>query len=142
MSDVLQILRERFSKEPYAAMLGIEIIELSPGHAKVKMQTAQSMNNLFGTTHGGVIYSLIDAAFELIVNSHGTVAVALEVNVNYLSAVAPGEILVAEGSEVNRSQRISACEIRVIEADGRLIATCQTLAYRKKDPLPFLKSSA
>ena len=138
MNDVLQILRDRFSLEPFARTLGIEIVELEPGHATVTMRTTSEMNNLFATTHGGAIYSLLDAAFELTVNSHGTVAVALQVNVNYLSAALPGEMLTAEGREVNRSRKISACEIRVTGEDGRLVATSQTLAFRKKDPLPFL----
>jgi acyl-CoA thioesterase len=96
------------------------------------------MKNLFGSIHGAAIFSLADAAFELAVNSHGTVAVALGVNVNYLCAANPGETLLAEGRETNRSRRISACEIRVTGEEGRLIATFQALAYRKKDPLPFL----
>ncbi|NMC10790.1 MAG: PaaI family thioesterase [Methanothrix sp.] len=138
MNDVLQVLKERFSMEPYARSLGIEIVKLEPGQATVKMLTQESMNNIFGSTHGAAIYSLLDAAFELTVNSHGTVAVALEVNVNYLSAVNPGEVLIAKGREVSRSRRISACEIQITGEDGRLVANCQALAYRKKDPLPFL----
>ena len=35
------------------------------GHAILKMKTNETMNNLFGTTHGAAIYSLLDAAFEL-----------------------------------------------------------------------------
>lgn len=138
MNDVLSVLRDRFSREPYSQIFGMEIAELEPGHARVQMQTTDRMNNLFSSTHGGAIYSLLDAAFELTVNSHGTVAVALQVNVNYLSAAVPGEKLTAEGREVNRSRKISACEIRVTGEDGRLVATSQTLAFRKKDPLPFL----
>ena len=105
------------------------------------MKTDEKMNNIFDCTHGAAIYSLMDAAFELAVNSHGTVAVALGVNVSYLSGPRPGEILQAEGREINRSRKIAACQIDVTGEDGRLIATCQALAYRKKEPLPFLSLS-
>ena len=44
----------------------------------------------------------------------------------------------ALGLEVNRSRKISACQITVTGEDGRLVATCQAMAYRKKDRLPFL----
>ena len=138
MSDFLKALKEGFCKEPYAQIFGIEIVEIEPGRALVRMKTTERMNNIFGMTHGAAIYSLMDAAFELTVNSHGTVAVALSVNVSYINAAAPGEVLLAEGKEVNRSSRISTCEIRVTGEGGKLIAICQTLAYRKKDPLPFL----
>ncbi len=138
MEQCLEALEKQFCEEPYAKTLGIEIAELEEGHAILKMKTSEKMNNLFGTTHGAAIFSLVDAAFELTVNSHGTVAVALGVNMNYLSAPLPGESLLAEGREINRSRKISSCQISVTGEDGRLIATCQALAYRKKDKLPFL----
>ena len=138
MNSCLESLKERFSNEPYAMAFGIGIVELCEGRALLQMRTTAEMNNIFDCTHGAAIYSLIDSAFELAVNSHGTVAVALGVNVNYLNPPRSGEILVAEGREVNRSRKIAACEIDVKGEDGRLIATCQALAYRKKDPLPFL----
>lgn len=138
MDQCLAALKEHFLEEPYARIFGIEIVELEAGRALMQMQTSQRMNNLFGMIHGAAIYSLLDAAFELAVNSHGTVAVALSVNVNYLNAALPGEMLQAEARETNQSRKISACEIRVTGKDARLIASAQALAYRKKDKLPFL----
>lgn len=134
----LDVLKKRFSEEPYAKSFGIGIIDLEEGRSLLGMRTSPNMDNIFGCTHGAAIFSLIDAAFELAVNSHGTVAVALGVNVNYLNAPLPGELLRAEGRETNRSRKISACQITVTGEDERLIATCQALAFRKKDQLPFL----
>ena len=141
MSGCLEALKRCFAAEPYAQAFGITVVDLKEGRALLQMKTDESMNNIFDCTHGAAIYSLIDAAFELAVNSHGTVAVALGVNVSYLNGPRPGEILQAEGREINRSRKIAACKIDVTGEDGRLIATCQALAYRKKEPLPFLTIS-
>ncbi|HPT19377.1 MAG TPA: PaaI family thioesterase [Methanothrix sp.] len=138
MDQCLIALQKHFEEEPYARMFAIKIAALEEGRALLEMRTAPEMNNLFGMTHGAAIYSLVDAAFELAVNSHGTVAVAISVNMNYINAPRVGELLQAEGLEVNASRKIAACEITVRGEDGRLIATCQALAYRKKDRLPFL----
>jgi acyl-CoA thioesterase len=138
MNSCLEALKMRFSHEPYARAFGIAIVDLEEGRSLLKMKTNENMNNIFDCTHGAAIYSLMDAAFELAVNSHGTVAVALSVNVNYLNAPNPGEVLQAEGKEVNCSRKIAACQINVTGEDGRLVATCQALAYRKKEHLPFL----
>jgi acyl-CoA thioesterase len=121
-------------------MFAIKIASLEEGRALLRMKTTPEMNNLFAMTHGAAIYSLVDAAFELAVNSHGTVAVAISVNMNYINAPKVGEILQAEGREVNASRKIAACEITVTGEDGRLIATCQALAYRKMEALPFLQN--
>ena len=142
MDQCIKSLKEEFAREPYARMFGIEIEELEVGHAILNLKTSEMMNNLFGTIHGAAIYSLLDAVFELTVNSHGTVAVALGVNVNYLSPARSGETLRAEGRETNRSRKISSCEIKVTGEDGRLVATCQALAYRMRDRLPFLMPEA
>lgn len=142
MDQCILSLKEKFAQEPYARIFGIEVVELEAGHAILKMKTKEMMNNIFGTIHGAAIYSLLDAAFELTVNSHGTVAVALGVSVNYLSPARSGETLQAEGRETNRSRKISSCEIRATGEDGRLVATCQALAYIMKDRLPFLPPGA
>ncbi len=136
VNPVLQVLTERFAQEPYARWFGIEIVQLEPGRARVKMRTSETMKNLFGSVHGGGVYSLLDAAFELAVNSHGTVAVALNVNVSYTCAAVPGETLIAECKEISRSRKISTCEGRVTGEDGRLVATCHALAYRKEEASP------
>jgi len=138
LDRILVALQKRFEEEPYAQMFAIKIAALEEGRSVLEMRTTQQMNNLLSMTHGAAIYSLVDAAFELAVNSHGTVAVAISVNVNYINAPKVGELLQAEGREVNASRRIAACDVTVTGEDGRLIATCQALAYRKDEMLPFL----
>jgi acyl-CoA thioesterase len=39
---------------------------------------------------------------------------------------------------VHQTKRTANYEIRVTDGEGRLIATCQALAYRTGKPLPFL----
>ena len=55
-----------------------------------------------------------------------------------LNPSTPGDTLRAEAREVSRSRRISCYHIEVKNEKGDLIATCQAMAYRKKDPLPFM----
>lgn len=127
-----------FEQEPYAKMMNMRLSEIGPGSAIVEMKISDGMKNIFGTVHGGAVFSLIDGAFEAAANSHGTVAVALNVNVSYINPAMPGDLLYASAREVSRSRKISAYYIEVKNDKGELIATCQAMAYRKKDPLPFL----
>jgi acyl-CoA thioesterase len=66
------------------------------------------------------------------------VAVALNVTVTYHKPPAKGGTLRAESREIYRSKRTAAYEIKVTEGDDSLIASCQALAYRKEEKLPFL----
>lgn len=125
-------------KEAYARKLGIRLIELEPGRAVVEMTPGDDMLNIFEMTHGGAIFSLIDEAFQLSCNSHGTVAVALSVTVNYHNPPDVKSTLRAESREIHRSRKTGTYEIRVTDENNTLIASCQALAYRKREPLPFL----
>jgi len=63
------------------------------------------MENMFGMAHGGAIFSLIDAAFEVASNAHGTMAVALNMNVHYLAPPEKGTRLTAEAQEINKTKK-------------------------------------
>jgi acyl-CoA thioesterase len=134
LDEMQQRLAEKFREEPYAKLFGIDLVELDYGRALVKMDVNEQMMNL----HGGAVFSLLDAAFELAANSYGTVAVALSMSVNYINPALKGKMLFAEAREVSRSSRISTYDLDVKGSGGELIATCQAMAYRKKDKLPFL----
>jgi len=83
-------------------------------------------------------FKFLDEAFEMAANSHGTVAVALSMNITYIKPPSTGDVLYAEAREVSRSGRIGTYAINVKNEGDNLIAICQALAYRKRDKLPFL----
>lgn len=125
--------------EPYAKTLGIEPLEVKKGYAKVRMKILPSFCNIFGSCHGGAIFSLMDEAFQLACNSHGTLAVALHVGISYHAPPPVGSKLVAEAKEVHLGRRTGNYFIEVRDEKGQLIASCQALAYRKGTTLPFLE---
>jgi len=137
-NKIFDAIIKRVREEPYAKKLGIELIELGEGYSKVKMTFKEDMENIFGMVHGGAIFSLIDEAFETAANTHGTVAVALSMNITYIKPVSAGDVLYAEAKEMSLSGRIGTYVINVENEGGDLIALCQALVYRKKHELPFL----
>jgi len=137
--NAIEAIRQRVANEPYAKKMGLKLLKLEPGYALVEMKFTDDMANIFDMTHGGAIFSLIDEAFEISCNTHGTVAVALNVSVTYHRSPTDRAVLRAESKEIQRSAKTATYNIRVTEGDNNiLIATCQALAYRKKEKLPFL----
>ncbi|HEY3272112.1 MAG TPA: hydroxyphenylacetyl-CoA thioesterase PaaI [Methanocella sp.] len=131
-------LKEFFKRDKFAARCGIELLEVSPGGAKVSMKVEEHHLNGLRTVHGGAIFTLADYTFAVACNSHGTVAVALNVNISFVKAAFPGMTLYAEAKEVSMSPKIGTYDIRVTNEKGDLIATFQGLAYRKKEKLEEL----
>ncbi|MBM3710440.1 MAG: hotdog fold thioesterase [Actinobacteria bacterium] len=134
-----EVIKKNIEEEPYAKLFGIKVLELSEGHSKVTMKVKKDYNNIFGITHGGAVFSLLDVAFGSAANSYGTVAVALNINVNYLKPSLSGDTLTAEAKEVAKSNKISTFNIIVKNGSGEIVAVAQTVAYQKNEKLPFLK---
>ena len=132
---------KQVKKEPFAKKFGLKLVDMDEGYSRVEMTFTPDMENIFGMAHGGALFALIDEAFETASNSHGTLAVALNMNITYLSPPSPGRRLIAEAREVHQTQKTSLCEIKVFDEQDHPIASCQALAYRKGIPHPFLKKA-
>ena len=126
-------------KEPFAQALKMELVALNEGYSAVEMAYDPAvMDNIYARAHGGAIFALIDEAFETACQTHGTIAVALNVNVTYVTSPEAGARLRAEAQEVSKTNKTAAYDIKVTNQDGQIIATCQALAFRTGKPIPFL----
>ena len=131
----LKKIKEFFqANDRLAKHLGIEILEVDKGWAKTKMDIKPHHVNGVDVVHGGAIFALADVAFAAASNSHGTIAVAINVNISFIKA-ARGPTLYAEAKEVACNHKLSNCSIKVTDEDGDLIAIFEGLAYRKKHKL-------
>ena len=135
---VMDAIWQRVANEPFARKMGLRLLKIEPGYALVEMDLRDDMANIFDMIHGGAIFSLIDEAFEISCNSHGTVAVALSMTVTYHNPPTKAGVLRAESKEIYRSRKTATYDIKVTENENILIASCQALAYRKQEKLPFL----
>lgn len=119
-------VRQRIEGDPFAKRLGIRLLDLAPGRAKLAMTLEPDMTNFHGTGHGGAIFSLADAAHAAASNSRGEVAVATHLSIHYLRPGMPGMTLVAFAQEEFREGRTALYAITVRdEATGELLASCQ-----------------
>lgn len=120
-----------FENDRFAKHTGIELLEVSEGKAKAKMDIKEHHLNGVGIAHGGAIFSLADLAFAVASNSHGTVALAINVSIAYLQSVKSGT-LYATAEEVSRNPKLATYSVRVTNENNELIALFQGTVYRKK----------
>ena len=125
-------IKNRIENEPYAQIFKIKIIEIRKGYSRVAMKCTKDFNNFFSIIQGGAIFSLVDFAFAAAVNSYEGMAVAMNMNINYIKSAFAGDILTAEAVELSRGNKTSTFIINVKNDKDELIASCQALAYIKK----------
>ena len=136
---VKKAIEQAVKQEPFAKALKMKLIKLATGYSKVQMiYDPENMDNIYSRAHGGAIYALIDEAFETAGQTDGTVAVALNVNVTYVSSPRPGLKLQAEANRVSKTRKTASYDIKVTDENGELIALCQALAFDTGKPIPFL----
>jgi len=138
-TKVKAAIEEAVKKEPFAQAMRMELVKLAAGHSVVSMiYEPDTMNNIYSRAHGGAIFALIDEAFETASQTDGTIAVALNVNVTYVSSPEPGLRLQAEARRVSRTRKTASFDIKVTDQNGQLISLCQALAFQTGKPIPFL----
>lgn len=130
-------LKDFFVNDRFAAMIGAELMEVSEGYAKARMQVTPEHLNATGYCQGGALFTLADLAFAAAVNSHHQVTVAISSNMTYVSNVQGGWVY-AEAREVVDHHKIPYCEVRVTGEDGKLLAILNSSAYRMKKSIEDL----
>ena len=102
--------------------LGMEILEIASGRARLAMPITERMLNGHGSCHGGFIFSLADSTFAFACNSHGQPAVAQHCTITYVAPARLGMRLVADAQERHRGERSGIYDITVRDETGAVIA--------------------
>jgi acyl-CoA thioesterase len=133
----MENIKEFFKNDNFAAMSGIELLEVSPGYAKAVMNIEEKHLNALKTVQGGALFTLADLTFAAASNAHGNVAVAINANISFVKA-ATGKTLTAEAKETSINPKISTYTVNITDDRGDLVAIFQGMGYRKKTSLADL----
>ncbi|HJS33494.1 MAG TPA: hydroxyphenylacetyl-CoA thioesterase PaaI [Alphaproteobacteria bacterium] len=130
-----------FKRDHAAHTLGIELIDIQPGYARMSMKVRPDMVNGHDICHGGLIFALADTAFAYACNSGNKTTVAQSCVVTFLSAARTGDVLTATATERNRTQRTGLTDIDVTDQSGKLIAVVRGHSHQiKGEVVPGLGS--
>ncbi len=132
--DIDQVKHYIEEKDMLIHQFGMEILEVTIGQAAVSMEVRPEHLNAAGFCHGGVIFSLADVAFALACNSHGTMALALDVSISYLRPCVPGDRLVARAEEEKIGKRTGLYIIKVTNSESKKVAILKATAFRMGEP--------
>jgi acyl-CoA thioesterase len=116
--DLARACAEAMWKEDDASKgLGMEIVEIKPGHATLAMTVRPDMVNGQRIAHGGFIFTLADSAFAFACNSHNERVVAAQGSISFIKPGRLGDRLVATAREISRSGRSGIYDVRVTVND-------------------------
>ena len=109
--------------EPAVKLIDMTLDKLEPGFARVSITIKPDHLNFHGMAFGGIIVSLADHAFGYAANTLAYPSVASQFNIHFLEGASLGDVLTAESTVVKNGRRISVSEVKIVNSQGKLIAT-------------------
>ena len=124
-----------FEKERFARSLGIRVLEVKDGYARVEAKVRPKLTNLHGFAHGGLLFALADTAFALSVNVNRPAA-AVQFSMSICRPTPVGETLTGESTVMHNGRSHVVVALKVTDSRGNLVASGQATAlpvnYGKK----------
>jgi acyl-CoA thioesterase len=129
-SDPKRVVAKMMEHDEFSRWLGIEVLEVAPNAATVRMTVRPEMVNGFGLCHGGVTFSLADSALAFASNTNGKVTVSVENSIRYPAPIVPGDVLTATAVEESSGHRLAFFAVTVRKADGDVVGLFRGTVYR------------
>ena len=125
-----KVVDKMISGDAFSQWLGIEVLEITEGFCKLKMNVRDEMTNGFNIAHGGIAYSLGDSCLAFAANADGIQAVSIETSISHTKKVANGDILTATSKEMNKSNKTALYYITITNQDNLEVAHFKGTVYR------------
>jgi len=84
-----------YANDACSKALGIEILEVRSGYARLRMSVRPDFLNGHEICHGGLMFTLADSAFAFACNSYNISTVAAGCSIEFLRPVQGGDVLTA-----------------------------------------------
>ena len=114
--------RAMYGQDRASQALGMRVLEVRPGYARLAMKVREDMVNGHQLCHGGLIFTLADSAFAFACNTYDLVTVASSGTIEFLLSGRLGDELTATAEERTRSKRTGVYDVSVHNQRGECVA--------------------
>jgi acyl-CoA thioesterase len=121
--------------DAFSNWLGITVLELKEGYAKIQMTVRAEMMNGLGIVHGGIAFALADSAFAFACNNRNNLSVALDNSINYLKPVYTHDVLIAEAIEIHNGRSTGLYQVTMTNQQGYTVAIFKGTCFRTGKPV-------
>jgi acyl-CoA thioesterase len=125
-----RVAQGMLAQDAMSQALGISILEIRPGYARLKMTVRPDMANSHSICHGGAIFTLADSAFAFACNSYNRSTVASGCSIDFVTPARIGDELIAEATERALPGRLGLYDVSVTDQSGHPIAFFRGRSYR------------
>ncbi len=125
-----EVVHKMMKQDQFSQWLGIKLLEIKEGYSKITMTLREEMLNGFDVIHGGVTFSFADSAFAFACNNRNNLSFALDVTISFTKAAYPGDVLVAEATEIHNGRSTGVYLISVYNQNQQTVAFFKGTCFR------------
>ena len=125
-----QKLNRLLEKNPFAQLLGMELLEVREGYAYGRMRMDEHFTNIYGGMHGGCAYALADTLAGLAASTYGNYVTTIDGKMNYLEAVKDTGYVYGEAEVQRQGGRIGVYTVKLMDENQRVLVTADFTYYR------------
>lgn len=126
----LQKLNQLLEKNPFAQLLGMELLEVREGYAYGRMRMDEHFTNIYGGMHGGCSYALADTLAGVAASTYGNYVTTIDGKMNYLEAVKDTGYVYGEAEVQRQGGRIGVYTVKLMDENQRVLVTADFTYYR------------
>jgi acyl-CoA thioesterase len=128
-----RVVNAMMARDAFSRWLGIEVLDVRPRSATIRMRVREDMLNGFGVCHGGALFSLADSALAFACNTHGRITVSIENSVTYPVAIYAGAELTAVAIEENATRKLAFYRVE-IRRESAIVSIFRGTVFNTEKP--------
>lgn len=117
-------------KNPFAQLLGMELLEVQEGYAYGRMRMDEHFFNIYGGMHGGCIYALADTFAGIAASTYGNYVTTIDGKMNYLEPVNDVSYVYCEVHVQRQGGKIGVYTATITDGADHLFASADFTYYR------------
>jgi acyl-CoA thioesterase len=122
--------RQMYARDRASQSLGLVLVDIGPGRARMTMTVRADMCNGHHVCHGGIVFTLADSAFAFACNSYNHNTLALGCSIDFMAASREGDVLTATAEVRQQGSRTGVYDIAITNQHGASIALFRGKSYR------------
>lgn len=114
-------MREILENDKFCQFLKLEVVELEEKYIKARIPFEEPVINSYGSTHGGVLYSIADIIAGTVACLSGKFCCTVEGNMNYLLPAISKDYIYVEAKRVRDGAHLVVVKVKLKDDRGKLL---------------------
>lgn len=133
--DLLKEYEQVVEKNPFAAKIGIELLEIKEGYVRARVKVKKDLENIYGDLHGGCLYTIADNMAGVAAGTYGYYVTTVNGSIQYLKAGRNTEYIFCEAKVIKPGKTITAVHVDITDDKDNLLNTAEFTYFnlRKKE---------